>query len=663
MKSRIVFLFTCFLGLWSLLLIRAMFIQIFPDGRLENLKRKQFETSLQIRTRRGAIVDRNGKELAASIPAYSLFADPKLVKDPYSLAARLSKQLGISKMSLRKRLRDSGRRFVWIRRQLTEKQRLEIKNWGEPGLGFVEEPRRVYPNGSLLAQVLGFVGAEGEGLEGLELQFNKNLEGKLKSVLLPRDARGRPLLENGRALTEVPDGADLELTVDHEIQFNLERELSGVVDKFAADSAVGLVMDAQTSEILALANLPAVDANEALKGSLHARRNHVVTDAFEPGSTMKTFVIAAGLREGLLKPSTKYDCEGGKLKVGDKWITEAEADHKFGLMTVTEILAYSSNVGATKIAFDVGGERFYKALVDFGFGGKLGVELPGESRGIVNPLPWRPHLLSNVSFGHGIAVTPIQLAAAYAAIANGGILRRPLLVKSIRVPGDDTPKIFQAEEIRRVLTPTEAATMRLMLTAATEEKATGVNARIPGYFVAGKTGTAQKVDAIKGGYMKNAYISSFAGFVPAHNPRYVIFVAVDNPKKAYYGSQVAAPVFAKMAQYLVRRAGLPPVQISESNVIPSETDRSRNELQQKAIDGIRREQQEWNLSPQTEASVINEKLFPNLYGLTLREALERIRSNVGRVDIRGHGLVVRTYPEPGADFSRKRSVRLVLENP
>lgn len=622
-----------------------MFIQIFPDGRLENLKRKQFETSLQIRTRRGAILDRNGKELAASVPAYSLFADPKLLRDSEVLSAKLAKYLDIQRTPLRKRLRDRERRFVWIRRQLNEKQRDEIKSWGEPGLGFVEEPKRVYPNGGLFSQVLGFVGSEGEGLEGLELQFNKSLQGQLKSVLLPRDARGRPLLENGRSLTEVPDGADLELTIDHEAQFTLEQELQTVMHKFDAESAVGVIMDAQSSEVLAMANMS------------DGKRNRIVTDSFEPGSTMKTFVVAGGLREGMLKPSTRYDCEGGRMKVGDKWISEAESDHKFGLMTVTEILAMSSNVGAAKIAFQLGDERLHRTLIDFGFGSKLGVELPGEVRGILNPLPWRPHLLSNVAFGHGITATPMQMVAAYGAIANGGVLRKPLLVRSIRRPGSLDPEIFQAEEIRRVMTPGEAATMRLMLTAATEANATGFLARIPGYFVGGKTGTAQKVDAVKGGYKKDMYISSFAGFAPAHNPRFVIFVAVDSPKKtSYYGSQVAAPVFAKMAQYLVRRAGLPPVMISERNVIPRPT--AAQDLQAAAIQEIRRLQE-----AEISTSVEGKMLFPNLHGLTLREALNKIRPNVNRVDIRGHGVVVRTVPSAGADFSKKRSVRLILENP
>lgn len=652
MKSRILILFSCFLALWGLLVLRAARLQIFPDERLESLKRRQFETALQIRTRRGAILDRNGKEFAASVPAYSLFADPKMIKDPYGLGIRLGKYLDLPIRPLKKRLRNRERRFIWIKRQLSEKQRDEIKRWDVAGLGFVEEPRRVYPNGALLAQVLGMVGAEGGGLEGLELQYNSDLQGQLKQVILPRDARGRPLLEDGRSLTEVPDGADLVLSIDHEAQFQVEQDLQQVIDRFEADSAVGIVMDAQTSEVLAVANLPNVDLNEGLNRSPEFRRNRSVTDAFEPGSTLKTFIIAGALREGLVKPSTRYFCEGGRMRVGDKWIKEADSHHRFGWLNVTEILAHSSNIGVAKIAFDIGAEKLWQTLQDFGFGTKTGIELPGESRGIINPLPWRPHLLSNISFGHGIAVTPMQLIAAYAAIANGGILRKPLIVKAVRHPGSEIPVEFQAEEIRRVLSPQDAATMRLMLSAATESKATGYPARIPGYPVAGKTGTAQKVDAKRGGYANNEYVSSFAGFVPANNPRYVIYVAVDNPKKAYYGSQVAAPVFGRLAQYLVRRAGLPPVLISEQNVIPTK-DLRRSALQTQAVNEIKKTAED--------AEEINDGL-PNLLGLSLREALNRLRPIGPPVEIRGHGVVVRTVPHAGAPLTGKR-VTLILENP
>ncbi len=652
MKTRILVLFCIFLGLWGLLIGRAMMLQIFPDVRLENLKRRQFETSLQIHTRRGAILDRNGNELAASVPSYSLFADPKLLKSSATVSKRLAKYLDIPLSSLKKRLKDHSRRFLWVRRQLTERQRQEIEKWDVEGLGFIEEPKRVYPNGSLLAQVLGFVGTEGNGLEGLELQYEKYLQGQLKTVILPRDARGRPLLADGRALSEAADGADLELTIDHEVQFTLERELQSVVTSFTATSAVGIVVDAQTSEIVAMATVPTVDLNDGLRYSPEVRRNRLVTDAFEAGSVMKTFVVAGALKEGIVKPGTRYFCEGGRMKIGDKWIQEAEKKDAFQWLTVSEILAFSSNVGAAKISFDLGDQRLARTLTDFGFAAKTGVDLPGEARGIMNPLPWRPHLLANIAFGHGIAVTPMQIVTAYTAIANGGLLKKPLLVKAIRSHEQEAPVEFQAEEMRRVLTPQQAATMRLMLSAATEEKATGFNARIPGYYVAGKTGTAQKVDPIKGGYSHDAYISSFAGFVPANSPRYVIYVAIDNPKKAYYGSQVAAPVFAKMAQYLVRRAGVPPMQISEHNVITSEGERRRSNLQAQAISEIKRQNEDAEL-----------KGFPNLLGLTLREALHRMKDQAAQVDIRGHGVVVRSIPPAGAVLTAKSNVTLILENP
>jgi cell division protein FtsI (penicillin-binding protein 3) len=471
-------------------------------------------------------------------------------------------------------------------------------------------------------------------------------------VILPRDARGRPLLGDGRSLTEVPDGADLELTIDHEIQFALERELHSTVERFEATAAVGIVMDAQTSEVLAMANLPTFDVNEGSRFNNEARRNRMVTDVFEPGSTMKTFLIAAALKHQVVKPSSRYFCEGGRFKIGDKWMNEAETYEKFQWLNVSEILAVSSNIGSAKIAMDLGAEKLYQTLCDFGFGSKTGMTLPGESRGIINPLPWRPHLLANVSIGHGVAATPLQVAAAYTAIANGGVLKRPLIVKAIRSVEKKVNSEFQADEIRRVLSKEDAATLRLMLNAATEDKGTGVNARIPGFYVAGKTGTAQKVDTVKGGYSK-AYISSFAGFVPAHDPRYVIYIAVDNPKKAYYGSQVAAPVFSKIAQYLVRRAGLPPAQIKESNMINplAGSEKRRNQLQTQAMNELRK----MNAQPG------DEKVLPNLLGLSLREALDRVRGSEAKVEVRGSGVVVRTVPLAGAISPAK--ITMILENP
>src|SRR5207253_2623837 len=288
---------------------------------------------------------------------------------------------------------------------------------------------------------------------------------------------------------------------------------------------------------------PTFDVNKAMKTAPEVRRDKVATDAFEPGSTMKTFVIATALREGLAAPNTKFFCENGSFKVGDKVIHEAEAKEVFGNLTVSEILALSSNIGTTKIAFKMGAETLRQGLLDFGFGSKLGLDLPGEARGSVQALPWRPHLLSNISFGHGIAVTPLQIANAYAAVANGGVLNTPYIVQSMRDSETGQVKEMQQKPIRRVLTAEQASQMKIMLSGVTAPGGTGKNARVNGFIVAGKTGTAQKVDPNGRGYIKGAYISSFAGFIPANDPKFVIYVALDRPRKGFYGAQVAAPIF------------------------------------------------------------------------------------------------------------------------
>lgn len=661
MKSRILLLFSFMLTLWIIVLIRGAVIQIFPNERLASLKRRQFETSIQIRARRGAILDRNGKELAASVPSFSLFADPKLIQNPNAVASRLAKTLKMRKSDLIKHLRVKHRRFVWLRRQLPEKQMMEIRDWNEPGLGFLEESKRIYPNGSLMAQTLGFVGADGRGLEGLELQFDKELRGGFKDVLLPRDARGRPLLPNGRLFTDVPDGSDVQLTIDAELQFILEQELQSSFEHHRAERAMGVILDPKTFEILAMATIPTFDLNDPQRYSQDIKRNRPVVDAFEPGSVMKTFLMASALEKHVIRPSSRYDIEGGKIKVADRWVTDAEKP-SIRYMTATEILARSSNVGATKIAFDLGAENLYESLQNFGFGQKTGVDLPGETKGILNPLPWRQHLLSNISFGHGMTATPLQIAAAYAAIANGGILKTPTILKGFRNNEKKTVPANDPSPARSIVDSATDSVLKLMLTAATGEQATGVNARIPGYPVAGKTGTAQKIDPVHGGYFANAYISSFVGMVPVQDPKFVIYVAFDDPKLGHHGSEAAAPVFARVAQFAVRRAGVPPVLISEQNVLASSDSSahpqsrelsSMEKLQKRALEDLNKEKEQ---DPEG-------KEFPNLLGLSLREAIARVKDKSTNVYVRGHGWVTRTVPAAGSAWLPGRPVTLVLENP
>jgi cell division protein FtsI (penicillin-binding protein 3) len=649
-------LFGGLIFLWGLLISRGAYLQFFPHDRLTALQEKQFQTVITLQSRRGAIVDRNNRELALSMSAFSLYADPKLIEGKKSVARRLAKELGVRVDSIYSKIKDSKKRFVWIYRQMDADKADHIRAWGIRGLSFVDEFRRIYPNESLLASTLGMIGSEGQGLEGLELSMDEKLRGNKKKISVRRDARGRPLVADGMMFADNPDGAEIRLTIDGELQHMLESELSQAVNEYDADQALGVILDAQTSEILAVSNAPGFDANVASRVPAEFRRNRSVTDTFEPGSTMKTFVIATAMRDKILAPNTKYNTENGKFQVGDKIIREAETKEKWSSLTVSEILAYSSNIGTTKIAFDLGAERLRAGLEDFGFGSKLGIDLPGEAKGVLQPLPWRPHLLSNISFGHGIAVSAMQIANAYAAIANGGILNVPSIIQSIRDLETNEVIENKTRTVRRVLTTEQAAQIRLMLTGATAPEATGAKAKVDGFLVAGKTGTAQKVNPNGKGYLDKAYLSSFVGFIPAVDPKYVIFVAVDHPKKnAYYGSQVAAPIFSRLAGYAARRGGLAPVLLSEKNLVPSE--RSRAEKPRERVLASTSTAGEIMALPGLQKT----EVIPDLMGLSVREILQKTFGQDLDVRIRGQGLAFDMTPEAGTPVPSDKRITVFLK--
>lgn len=654
MKSRIVLLFIVFCSLWGVLWLRAASLQFAPNDRLKALRERQFRTVVTLQARRGAITDRDGRELALSTTAYSLYADPKIIDNRKVAARRLAKELGQSVNSVYAKIRDPQRRFVWIERMMTPEKAERIKALDIRGLSLVNEWRRVYPNESILAHTLGFLGIDGQALEGLELQYDRDLRGNQKKVMVRRDARGRPLVADGMLFQQNPDGNDLKLTVDSEIQYMLESELVSAVREFEADSAVGIVLDAQTSAVRAMATVPTFDANMAMRTSAESRRNRALTDAFEPGSTMKSFVVAAALREKKLLPNSKYFCENGKFQVGDRIIREADSQHSFGWLTASEILAHSSNIGSTKIAFQIGPEVLRQTLQDFGFGSRLGVDLPGEAKGNVLPLPWRTHLLSNISFGHGIMATPLQVANAYAAIANGGMLNAPYIVQSVRDSETGTVSETIVKPIRRVLSPEQASQMRLMLSGVTGQGGTGANAKVNGFIIGGKTGTAQKVNPKGRGYLKGGYISSFAGFIPSNDPRFVIYVAVDMPRKGYYGSQVAAPIFAKIASYAVRKEGIAPVLLSGKNLV-----RREGPMRKPAVAPAPDLTLATDLIAEKESRSVD--TVPDLSKLTIREVLRRVNGRDVKVKLVGQGLVSETVPAAGEALPADREVLVILK--
>lgn len=660
MKARIVFIFVGILTLWSMLVLRAGYLQFLPNDRLNSLQNRQFQTKVTLQARRGAIVDRNGRDMAMSAAAYSLYADPKILDNRKAVAKKLAKVLGQSTESVYAKIKDKQRRFVWIQRQLDQEKTDEIKSWDIRGLSFVEEWRRVYPNETLMAQTLGFLGSEGQGLEGLELGFDQVLAGNPKKVMVKRDARGRPLINNGLMFTENPEGNELRLTVDSELQYRLETELANAVSTFEADHAVGVILDAKTSAVLALASAPTFDVNKAQKTAAEFRRNKIVTDAFEPGSTMKTLVIAAALRENLIQPNTKFYCEKGSFRVGDRIIKEAETKEKFEDLTVSQILALSSNVGTTKIAFKMGSDRLRQGLLDFGFGQRLGVDLPGEARGAVQALPWRQHLLSNISFGHGISSTPLQMANAYAAIANGGVLNTPYIIDAVRDAETGMLQETKVKPIRRVLSVEQAAQMRAMLVGATGPEGTAGNARVEGFMVGGKTGTAQKVNPNGRGYIRGAYISSFAGFIPANDPKFVIYIAVDSPRKSYYGGAVAAPLFSRMASYAVRKEGIAPLQMAEESTSGPKSRKIAAVAVKPVVKLPKKEvitATELDLVTQVDAN----ETVPNLMNMTTREVLRRVSGQDLRVRFVGQGLVSEVFPNAGSNLPESKEITVIMK--
>ena len=443
-------------------------------------------------------------------------------------------------------------------------------------------------------------------------------------------------------------GFDVHLTIDSHLQIYLEKGLKKAVANSQAESAMGIILSAKTSEILALSNIPNYDPHQPNKKPLLNRRNRVITDMFEPGSTLKTFTLIGALKKGF--PLTKtYASHEGKIKIGNYVIQEAELKKKFkAQLNFSEILALSSNVGSAQMALDVGAKSLRKTLFDFGFGKKTGLRFPGEAKGLLRSLPWRPVETATTGFGHGIASTALQIVNAYTAIANGGFLKSPLLVKKIRNPYTGEEKHFKSQHIKRVLSQKEAETLTLLLISVTEGQGTGLKASVPGYLVAGKTGTAQKVDLKNKGYKQGEYISSFAGFIPANKPKFVIYLVVDGAKDNFYASSLVAPLFSQVASYSVRSAGLSPTVLEEKNMILTP--------QFRQIAGTKPPQKNFS-------SVRQEALntMPYLKGLTLREVLQKTKGQGLKLKIKGRGRLSESLPQEGLPLPKNKQVTLIFK--
>ena len=545
---RIRLLLTVLLFAFAAALGRAVWLQAVQARPLARLATSQHRETIATPARRGTIFDRTGSLLAIGEQATTVYADPRHVRDPRAAAAAAARILRLDQAKLAAALANRKRHFVYVRRQADPRRAAKLQRLRIPGLGFYPEERRSYPQGSVGAHLLGFAGVENRGLAGLELKLDDVLAGRAGSRTIVKDPFGRVLDVVGERVAR--DGRDVQLTLDHNIQATTEAVLRETVRRWSARAASAVVLDPRNGEVLALANAPGFDANRFGSTPGAVTRNRAVTDTYEPGSTFKLITVAGVLSEGLVSPSTAFTL-APKILVADRWIHDSHP-RATETMTVSEILARSSNVGVVTLARMLRATGVADRVDRFGFGRPTGIEFPGETPGIVLPLDhWSGSTIGNVPIGQGIAVTPVQMAAAYAAVANHGVWVRPHLVARVG------HKRADRADRRRIVSRPVARTLVEMLRGVVSEAGTGAEAAIPGYEVAGKTGTAQKPDG-RGGYALDRYVASFVGFVPATAPRLAVLVSVDEPHGAIWGGVVAAPAFQEIAKFALSYLEVPP---------------------------------------------------------------------------------------------------------
>jgi cell division protein FtsI (penicillin-binding protein 3) len=559
MKSRnelgrnIRFIAMGFMVLFTVTALRAYFLQVLKSGELTEIIRSQYMTSVELMPYRGTVYDRNGAELAASLDVESLYARPALVHDPKAAAKLLAPILELPTQAVYRDLA-SPKPFVWLQRKVSPEQADKIRALKIDGVGFLKESQRFYPQKELAAQVLGFVGVDSQGLEGIERQYDRIIKGKSRKLFADRDAKGRYVFVEGlQPSDQSRQGNDLVLTLDKNIQYIAEKELQAAVSLAEAKGGTAIVMDPWTGEILASAVCPLFNPNQYAESAPESRRNRAVSDIYEPGSTFKTILIASALEEGIVKPSDMFFCENGSYRVASHIIH----DHgSYGWLDVANIIKHSSNIGASKIGRQFDKEQLYQDIRRFGFTAETGISLPAEQSGFMPPLKnCSEHTQSTISFGQSITVTPLQMVTAYCAIANGGMLMQPQIVKRIVDATGSVVKQNTPVMKHRVISEKTSGIMRNMLKQVVLTGGTGTKAAVEGYGVAGKTGTSQKIE--QGGYSHSKVMASFVGFVPADAPRLAIIVLVDEPQRMKFGGEIAAPAFSRMANAMLNYLHVP----------------------------------------------------------------------------------------------------------
>jgi len=548
---RIVAAFLLMMG-FVLVLFRLFSLQVLQAEELTARADRQHRKTVTVEGGRGGIYDRQGNPLAINMDVPSVFGVPASLENPSGVARDLARVLHIRADEIEKKLKQE-RSFVWIARKVDPEQGRSLERLSLDGIGTVLEGRRFYPKGPLLAHVLGFAGMDGQGLEGIERRYESYLRGEKQLVVLQRDALGRTVFPKGLNEQAPAAGHTIMLTIDEVIQYITEKELDEAVAASKAKGGIAIVMEPRTGAILALAISPKFDPNIVKGISADRWRNRALTDAYEPGSTMKVFIAAAALEEKVMEPGTMVYAENGRMTVANTVIHDHE---KSGWITFAQVIQKSSNIGAAKTAMALGEERAYRYLRAFGFGERTEIDLPGEAAGLVKePRDWGRRSLASIAIGQEIGVTALQLVTAASAVANGGWLMKPYVVSDIRSSQGQVVAQFGPQVRRRPISAETARTLTGIMEGVVTN-GTGSRAAVSGFRVAGKTGTAQKIDPQTGAYSSTLFVGSFTGFVPAEDPRLAIVVIVDEPHAEAWGGVVAAPVFRKIAEQALPYLGV-----------------------------------------------------------------------------------------------------------
>jgi cell division protein FtsI (penicillin-binding protein 3) len=634
-QRRLLQLFA-FLAAWALVIVfRLMQIQLVRHDHYVVRAQRQQESTLDMHPVRGSILDVRGRVLAESIAAESIYADPQGITHPRATAKALAsvRGIGITAREIEAKLRGDGS-FAWIARQLPLEIAAEARKLRLPGIYFLEAHRRTYPRAMLASNVIGYVGLDGTGLAGVEHSFDEQVRGAPGKVTLLRDARRGVYLVGGDGANRPRDGHHVVLTIDSVVQFIAERALQKAVAQYRATGGSIVIMDPTDGAILAMASAPSFDPNRFREFSAAAWRNRAIQDLYEPGSTFKIVTAAAGLEEHLVTPSQIIDCGNGSITIGNITISEHDG-HRYGLLSFEDVIVNSSNVGTVRVGLALGQQRFHDWIRRFGFGERVGVPLPGETSGLLRDAArWTQVSPASISIGQEIGVTPLQITRAVASVAAGGLLVEPRIVQ--RVTDDEGNTVYEPPRHapKRVMSEKTAAVLNEILKAVVA-RGTGEKAALAEHVVAGKTGTAQK--AGRGGYSADRHVGSFAGYVPADQPKLVILVVIDEPRGEYYGGAVAAPVFREVAEASLRYLGVPPS-------IPSRTVPVAPSLLAAFS------------QPRTSAGPA--EAVPDLRGLDARAAIARAVASGLTVRAIGSGVVTSQDPEPGGALPVHRRLTL-----